>query len=111
AGIAMGLITDGPVDQASTRFIVLTDILGDEDHLGDMDFKVCGTDKGITAIQMDIKIQGLTRDVVEKALAQAKQARLHVLEKMRETLTEARPDLSPHAPRITTVKVKPDQIR
>jgi polyribonucleotide nucleotidyltransferase len=76
-----------------------------------MDFKVCGTSKGITAIQMDIKIQGLTREVVEKALAQAKQARLHVLAKMHEALAEPRAELSPHAPRITTMKVKPDQIR
>jgi polyribonucleotide nucleotidyltransferase len=105
AGVAMGLIHLGE------KYAVLTDILGDEDHLGDMDFKVCGTDKGITAIQMDIKIQGLTREVVEKALAQARTARLHVLGKMNETLSEARPELSPHAPRITTMKVKPDQIR
>jgi polyribonucleotide nucleotidyltransferase len=105
AGIAMGLIHLGD------KYAVLTDILGDEDHLGDMDFKVCGTEKGITAIQMDIKIQGLTREVVEKALAQARTARLHVLGCMRDTLAEARPELSPHAPRITTVKVKPDQIR
>ncbi len=105
AGIAMGLIHLGE------KYAVLTDILGDEDHLGDMDFKVCGTDKGITAIQMDIKIQGLTRDVVEKALAQAREARLHVLSKMREALSEPRAELSPHAPRITTMKVKPDQIR
>jgi polyribonucleotide nucleotidyltransferase len=105
AGIAMGLIHLGD------KYAVLTDILGDEDHLGDMDFKVCGTEKGITAIQMDIKIQGLQREVVEKALAQAREARLHVLEKMREALAEPRPELSQHAPRITTVKVKPDQIR
>ncbi|MGD8860755.1 MAG: polyribonucleotide nucleotidyltransferase [Myxococcales bacterium] len=105
AGIAMGLIEIGD------KYAVLTDILGDEDHLGDMDFKVCGTDKGITAIQMDIKIQGLKREVVEKALSQAKEARLHVLGKMRETLADPRTDLSKHAPRITTIKVKPDQIR
>jgi polyribonucleotide nucleotidyltransferase len=105
AGVAMGLIHLGD------KYAVLTDILGDEDHLGDMDFKVCGTEKGITAIQMDIKIEGLQREVVEKALAQARQARLHVLGKMREVLAEPRPDLSPHAPRIETIKVKPDQIR
>ncbi|MDD9969184.1 MAG: polyribonucleotide nucleotidyltransferase, partial [Myxococcales bacterium] len=105
AGIAMGLIDiDGD-------YAVLTDILGDEDHLGDMDFKVCGTDKGITAIQMDIKISGLRREVVEKALDQAKEARMHVLGKMREVLSGPRDDLSTHAPRITTLKVKPDQIR
>ena len=105
AGVAMGLIHLGE------KYAVLTDILGDEDHLGDMDFKVCGTEKGVTAIQMDIKIGGLTREVVEKALAQAKTARLHVLSKMNEVLSEARPDLSAHAPRITQIKVKPDQIR
>jgi polyribonucleotide nucleotidyltransferase len=105
AGVAMGLIHMGD------RFAVLTDILGDEDHLGDMDFKVCGTDKGITAIQMDIKIQGLTREVVEKALSQAREARLHVLSKMNEVLNTHRADLSQHAPRITQIKVKPDQIR
>ncbi len=105
AGVAMGLIHMGD------RYAVLTDILGDEDHLGDMDFKVCGTDKGITAIQMDIKIQGLTREVVEKALSQARIARLHVLSKMNEVLATHRGDLSKHAPRITQIKVKPDQIR
>jgi polyribonucleotide nucleotidyltransferase len=105
AGVAMGLIHLGE------KYAVLTDILGDEDHLGDMDFKVCGTDKGITAIQMDIKIAGLQREVVEKALAQARTARLHVLAKMHEALAEPRAELSPHAPRITTLKVKPDQIR
>ena len=105
AGIAMGLIEIGK------DYAVLTDILGDEDHLGDMDFKVCGTEKGITAIQMDIKIQGLRREVVEKALSQAKDARLHVLEKMNEALAQPREELSKHAPRITTLKVKPDQIR
>ncbi len=105
AGVAMGLI------MLSDKYAVLTDILGDEDHLGDMDFKVCGTEKGITAIQMDIKISGLTREVVEKALSQAKAGRLHVLSKMNETLSTHRADLSQHAPRITQVKVKPDQIR
>jgi polyribonucleotide nucleotidyltransferase len=93
------------------KYAVLTDILGDEDHLGDMDFKVCGTEKGITAIQMDIKISGLTREVVDKALSQARTARLHVLAKMNEALGTARSDLSAHAPRITQIKVKPDQIR
>ena len=105
AGVAMGLI------QIGDKYAVLTDILGDEDHLGDMDFKVCGTEKGITAIQMDIKIQGLTREIVEKSLSQAKDARLHVLSKMNEILSTARPELSKYAPRITTIKVKPDQIR
>jgi len=111
AGIAMGLITDGPVDQPSTRFAILSDILGDEDHLGDMDFKVCGTDKGITAIQMDIKISGLTRQVLQQALDQAREGRLFILGKMNEILNQPRAELSKHAPRITTMKVKPDQIR
>jgi polyribonucleotide nucleotidyltransferase len=111
AGIAMGLITDGPVDQASTRFVILSDILGDEDHLGDMDFKVCGTDKGITAIQMDIKIAGLNRQVLSQALDQAREGRMHILGKMNEILAQPRADLSQYAPRITTLKVKPDQIR
>jgi polyribonucleotide nucleotidyltransferase len=105
AGVAMGLI------MLKDKHAVLTDILGDEDHLGDMDFKVCGTEKGVTAIQMDIKISGLTRQVVEQALAQARTARLHVLAKMNEALAQPREDLSAHAPRITQVKVKPDQIR
>ena len=105
AGVAMGLI------MLKDKYAVLTDILGDEDHLGDMDFKVCGTEKGVTAIQMDIKISGLTREVVEKALSQARTARLHVLSKMNEALATPRADLSAHAPRITQIKVKPDQIR
>ena len=105
AGIAMGLISDGE------RFTVLSDILGDEDHLGDMDFKVCGTAKGITAIQMDIKIAGLSREVLTKALDQAREGRLFILGKMTEALAAPRPELSKWAPRITTVKVKPDQIR
>jgi len=105
AGIAMGLITDGQ------RHAILSDILGDEDHLGDMDFKVCGTAKGVTAIQMDIKISGLSRSIMTQALEQAKEGRLHILSKMAETLTEARSELSKYAPRITTLKVKPDQIR
>jgi polyribonucleotide nucleotidyltransferase len=111
AGIAMGLISDGPLDKPSTRFMILSDILGDEDHLGDMDFKVCGTDKGITAIQMDIKIAGLTREVLLQALDQAREGRNHILGKMNEILSQARPELSQWAPRITTIKVKPDQIR
>jgi polyribonucleotide nucleotidyltransferase len=111
AGIAMGLITDGPVNDPKTRIAILSDILGDEDHLGDMDFKVCGTAKGITAIQMDIKIEGLTREILVKALDQAREGRLHILGKMMECLSAPRPELSKHAPRITTLKVKPDQIR
>jgi len=105
AGIAMGLISDGK------RTAILSDILGDEDHLGDMDFKVCGTTRGITAIQMDIKIAGLSRDVMSTALSQAREGRLFILGKMLESLHEPRTELSKHAPRITTLKVKPDQIR
>jgi polyribonucleotide nucleotidyltransferase len=105
AGIAMGLISDGD------RIAILSDILGDEDHLGDMDFKVCGTDRGITAIQMDIKIAGLSRDILSRALEQAKDGRKFILGKMLETLPAARSELSKYAPRITTIKVKPDQIR
>ncbi len=105
AGIAMGLISDGK------RFNILSDILGDEDHLGDMDFKVCGTHKGITAIQMDIKIAGLSREILTKALDQAREGRIHILGKMAETLATHRAELNKYAPRITTLKVKPDQIR
>jgi polyribonucleotide nucleotidyltransferase len=105
AGIAMGLIMEGD------KYAVLSDILGDEDHLGDMDFKVCGTARGVTAIQMDIKIAGLSRAILHQALEQAREGRLHILGKMLETLPAPRPDLSQYAPRITTVKVKPDQIR
>jgi polyribonucleotide nucleotidyltransferase len=105
AGIAMGLINEGG------KVAILSDILGDEDHLGDMDFKVCGTDKGITAIQMDIKIEGLERRVLEQALEQARAGRVHILGKMAETLNVPRVEINRWAPRITTVKVKPDQIR
>src|SRR5690606_19095605 len=105
AGIAMGLISEGE------RVAILSDILGDEDHLGDMDFKVCGTERGITAIQMDIKIEGLKRSILEQALAQAKEGRLHILGKMLETLATPRAEINKWAPRITTIKVKPDQIR
>jgi len=105
AGIAMGLIKEGD------RVAVLSDILGDEDHLGDMDFKICGSKAGITAVQMDIKIQGLTREILETALRQAKDARLFILGKMAEALAAPREDLSRYAPRIHTLRVKPDQIR
>jgi polyribonucleotide nucleotidyltransferase len=105
AGVAMGLITDG------TRVAILTDILGDEDHLGDMDFKVCGTARGVTAIQMDIKVESVSREILTRALEQAREGRLHILDKMLEALPATRPDLSPYAPRITTLRVKPDQIR
>jgi polyribonucleotide nucleotidyltransferase len=105
AGIAMGLISEGE------KVAILSDILGDEDHLGDMDFKVCGTDRGVTAIQMDIKIAGLTRQVLEQALEQAREGRIHILGKMVATLPTARQEINRWAPRITTIKVKPDQIR
>ena len=105
AGIAMGLLKEGD------QIVVLSDILGDEDHAGDMDFKVCGTEKGVTAMQMDIKIDGLTEDILRKALAQAKEGRLHIIGKIRETLAAPRGDISLYAPRITTVKVKEDQVR
>jgi polyribonucleotide nucleotidyltransferase len=111
AGIAMGLISDGPLTEAKTRTAILSDILGDEDHLGDMDFKVCGTRKGITAIQMDIKIAGLSREVLTQALDQAREGRVFILDRMLSTLGQARTELSKWAPRITQIKVKPDQIR
>jgi polyribonucleotide nucleotidyltransferase len=111
AGIAMGLISDGALTDPKTRIAVLSDILGDEDHLGDMDFKVCGTKKGVTAIQMDIKIAGLSREVLSQALEQAREGRLFILDKMLSTLREPRAELSRWAPRITQIKVKPDQIR
>ncbi|MBY4895749.1 polyribonucleotide nucleotidyltransferase [Cupriavidus sp. AU9028] len=105
AGVAMGLILEG------NRFAVLTDILGDEDHLGDMDFKVAGTDNGITALQMDIKVQGITKEIMQVALAQAKEGRLHILAKMQEAMGHARTELSEHAPRMITMKIHPDKIR
>jgi polyribonucleotide nucleotidyltransferase len=105
AGIAMGLMKEG--DQVA----ILSDILGDEDHLGDMDFKVCGTRTGITALQMDIKIAGLSREILEKALAQARDGRLYILDRMAETLAAPRDYMSPYAPRIYTIQVKPDRIR
>ena len=105
AGIAMGLIKDG------NRFAVLTDILGDEDHLGDMDFKVAGTTAGVTALQMDIKIQGITKEIMQVALAQAKEARLHILSKMTEAMGEAKAEVSQFAPRLYTMKINPEKIR
>ena len=105
AGIAMGLLKEG------NDIVILSDILGDEDHAGDMDFKVCGTEKGITAMQMDIKIDGLTEDILRKALAQAREGRIFIIGKLRETLAAPRADISLYAPRITTVKVKADQVR
>ena len=105
AGIAMGLIKEG------NRFAVLTDILGDEDHLGDMDFKVAGTNGGITALQMDIKIQGITKEIMQVALAQAKEARLHILSKMVEAVGGAKEEVSKFAPRLYTMKINPEKIR
>lgn len=105
AGIAMGLIKEG------NRFAVLTDILGDEDHLGDMDFKVAGTEKGITALQMDIKIQGITKDILHAALIQAKEGRMHILQIMKQALPSTREDISEHAPRIIKIKINPEKIR
>ena len=105
AGIAMGLMKEGD------DYAILSDILGDEDHLGDMDFKVTGTTRGICALQMDIKVDGLTRQILEEALEQARRGRLHILEKMGEALPAPRDELSPNAPRIITVQIKPDKIR
>ena len=105
AGIAMGLIKEG------NKFAVLTDILGDEDHLGDMDFKVAGTTTGVTALQMDIKIQGITKEIMQVALAQAKEARLHILGKMVEAMGGARQEVSEFAPRLYTMKINPEKIR
>ena len=105
AGIAMGLIKEG------TRFAVLTDILGDEDHLGDMDFKVAGTDQGITALQMDIKIEGITKEIMQVALAQAQEARMHILELMKKSIDGSRTEISSFAPRIIKLKINPEKIR
>jgi polyribonucleotide nucleotidyltransferase len=105
AGIAMGLIKEGET------VIILSDILGDEDHVGDMDFKVAGTRQGITSLQMDIKIQGLTQPIMQQALEQARKGRLFILDKMKETLEEPRPQISPYAPKILTLQINPDKIR
>ncbi len=105
AGIAMGLLKEG--DQV----VILSDILGDEDHAGDMDFKVCGTEKGITSMQMDIKIDNLTGDILRRALSQAREGRIFIIGKLRETIAAPRQDISVYAPRITTVKVRPEKVR
>jgi polyribonucleotide nucleotidyltransferase len=105
AGIAMGLIKDGD------KFAVLSDIMGDEDHLGDMDFKVAGTEQGVNALQMDIKITGITKEIMEAALEQAKHGRLHILEKMAETIQSPRSEMSEYAPRIITFTINPEKIR
>ena len=105
AGVAMGLVKEGD------KYAVLTDILGDEDHLGDMDFKVAGTDNGITALQMDIKIQGITQEIMENALAQARDARLHILDEMANAISEPREEMSDWAPTIMSMKIDPEKIR
>ncbi len=105
AGVAMGLVLEG------SEFAVLTDILGDEDHLGDMDFKVAGTSEGVTALQMDIKIEGINEEIMESALEQARDARLHILGEMNQIISESRSELSDNAPAMTTIKVHPDKIR
>ncbi len=105
AGVAMGLIKE------QDNFAVLTDILGDEDHLGDMDFKVAGTPEGITALQMDIKIDGITREIMQQALAQAKEGRLHILSEMNKVVSSPRDEMSEYAPRILTMKINPEKIR
>ena len=105
AGIAMGLIKEG------NRFAVLTDILGDEDHLGDMDFKVAGSETGVTALQMDIKINGITRDIMQAALSQAREGRMHILGLMKQAMPEARAEMSDYAPRMIKMKINPEKIR
>jgi polyribonucleotide nucleotidyltransferase len=105
AGVAMGLISEG--DEVA----ILTDIIGDEDHFGDMDFKVTGTEYGITALQMDIKIDGLKKEIMAKALEQARDARLHILNEMKKALSRSRPEISKYAPRIVTITVKPEKIK
>ena len=105
AGIAMGLLKE------DDKVVILSDIIGDEDHAGDMDLKVCGTKKGITALQMDIKIGGLNEDILKKALHQAREGRIFIIEKLMQTLAEPREDISKYAPRITTIKVKPEKVR
>ncbi len=105
AGVAMGLILE------DEKFAILTDILGDEDHLGDMDFKVAGTDSGITSLQMDIKVNGITEEIMEKALQQAKDARVHILKEMGKTISKSRDDVSDNAPKILKMKIKKDKIR
>jgi polyribonucleotide nucleotidyltransferase len=105
AGVAMGLVSEGDV------VAILTDIIGDEDHFGDMDFKVTGTKSGITALQMDIKIAGLRKEIMGKALYQAREARMHILNEMDKAISQSRPDISKYAPRITTINIKPEKVR
>jgi polyribonucleotide nucleotidyltransferase len=110
AGIAMGLISEGDMTSGEGRYVVLSDIQGMEDHLGDMDFKVAGTEKGVTALQMDIKINGLSFELLENALEQAREGRMHILGKMLEVMPEPRKELSPNAPRIITIHIDPEKI-
>ncbi|MEJ2033723.1 MAG: S1 RNA-binding domain-containing protein, partial [Deltaproteobacteria bacterium] len=105
AGVAMGLIKDGE------EIVVLSDILGDEDHLGDMDFKVTGTEEGVTALQMDIKIEGVSKEIMSRALAQARAGRLHILKEMEKTIAESRKELSEFAPKIFEIMINPDRIK
>jgi polyribonucleotide nucleotidyltransferase len=105
AGVAMGLVVEG--DQVA----VLTDILGDEDHLGDMDFKITGTRQGVTAVQMDIKIKGVTREIMSRALAQARDGRLHILDRMAEAISAPRTEVSQYAPKMTTIHINPERIK
>ena len=105
AGIAMGLVKEGD------DFKILSDILGDEDHLGDMDFKVAGTPEGVTALQMDIKIDGITEEIMKQALSQAKDARIFILDEMAKVIATPKEEMSDHAPRIMTIKIHPDKIR
>jgi polyribonucleotide nucleotidyltransferase len=110
AGIAMGLITEGSADNPYERYAVLSDILGEEDHLGDMDFKVAGTEDGITGFQMDIKIAGVTTEIMTKALSQAKDARLHILNIMNKTISKPASSISKYAPKIESMKIDVDKI-
>ena len=105
AGIAMGLVIEGD------KYVILSDILGDEDHLGDMDFKVAGTSEGVTAIQMDVKVKGISRDILLKALKQAREGRLYILEKMNAVISKPREELSPYAPRIVSTRIEPEKVR
>jgi polyribonucleotide nucleotidyltransferase len=105
AGVAMGLVSE------DNNVVVLTDIIGDEDHYGDMDFKVTGTREGITALQMDIKIEGITREVMQQALEQAKEGRLYILDRMKEAIPGPRSEVSEYAPIITTIQIKPESVR
>jgi polyribonucleotide nucleotidyltransferase len=106
SGIAMGMISD----PKTGKYAILSDILGDEDHLGDMDFKVTGTEKGITACQMDLKVEGLTYELLREALMQAREGRLHILNEIKKTMSEPRPDLKPHAPRAQTITIDKEMI-